>query len=77
MKRIILTNYSKNGKYPPPLVNKHVPEWNFEDISKLFASRQKGSKKTKFDMLIILLLVKPFYQNFMTGNFAYCAEKLN
>ena len=42
LKRIILANYSKNGKYPPPLVNKHVPDWNFEDISKLFASKQKG-----------------------------------
>ena len=45
LKRIILANYSKSGKYPPPLVNKHVPDWNFEDIVKLFASRQKGSKK--------------------------------
>ena len=32
LKRIILANYSKNGKYPPPLVNKHVPDWHFEDI---------------------------------------------
>ena len=42
LKRIILANYSKNGKYSPPLVNKHVPDWNFEDISKLFASKRKG-----------------------------------
>ena len=39
LKRIILSNYSKNGKYPPPVVNKHVPDWIFEDISKLFASK--------------------------------------
>ena len=45
LKKIISANYSKNGKYPPPLVNKHVPDWNFEDILKLFASRRKGSKK--------------------------------
>ena len=39
LKKIISTNYSKSGKYPPPLVNKHVPEWNFEYILKLFASK--------------------------------------
>ena len=42
LKKIISTNFSKNGKYPPPLVNKHVPDWNLENISKLFASKQKG-----------------------------------
>ena len=37
LKKIISTNYSKSGKYPP--------DWNFEDILKLFASKRKGSKK--------------------------------
>ena len=42
LKRIISTNFSKKGKYPPQLVNKHVPDWNLEDISNLFPSKQKG-----------------------------------
>ena len=45
LKRIITSNYSKNGKYPLPLINKAVQEWNLENILKLFASKQKGSKK--------------------------------
>ena len=45
LKRIITTNFSKNGRYPQPLVNKAVQDLNLENIFKLFASKQKGSKK--------------------------------
>ena len=44
---LLLKNYSKKGKYPPPLIIKHVPDWNFKDISKLFAPKQKRTQKSR------------------------------
>ena len=45
LKKTLLEIFSKKGKYPPPLINKAVPEWNIESIRKLFSTRKKGSKK--------------------------------
>ena len=36
LKKILLEIFSKKGKYPPPLINKAVPKWNIESMTKLF-----------------------------------------
>ena len=45
LKNTLLEIFSKKGKYQPPLINKGVPEWNIENIKKMFIYKQKGSKK--------------------------------
>ena len=38
LKKTLLEIFSKRGKYPPPLINKAVPKWNIENMTKLFSS---------------------------------------
>ena len=45
LKKLLLEIFSKRGKYPPPLINKAVPKWNIENMTKFFSSPKKGSKK--------------------------------
>ena len=39
--------FKLKNKYPPPIINKHVPDWNIESMEKLFQSKFKGSKKIR------------------------------
>ena len=45
LKHHLKTIFSPSGKYGPPIINKNVPEWNLENMVKLFESKGKGSKK--------------------------------
>ena len=42
LKKLLLKIFSKKGKYPPHLINKAVPKWNTENMTKLFSSKKKG-----------------------------------
>ena len=45
LKKTLLKIFSKRGKYPPTLINIAVPNWSIENMTKLFSSKKKVSKK--------------------------------
>ena len=45
LKKILTETFSKQGKYPIPLISKSVPKSNIENIPKLFSIRKKRSQK--------------------------------
>ena len=47
LKHNLQTIFKPSGKCGPPIINKNVPEWNLENMVRLFESKGKGSKKIR------------------------------